>query len=173
MNNPYKILGVSRSANLNIARNKYIKLSKQFHPDVSKYNLEVSENKMKEVNSAYSLIKSSIARGVIAYRPRGRFTKEEIDELIQRFNEGQSLYKIGRDMKRKQRSVKRHLINAGLMEEEIFYDTYTKNINLDLDWSYNKFFFKTFLIACISFIMLIEPRLNLLEMWIYGLIDIF
>ena len=49
MNNPYKILGVSRSANLNIARNKYIKLSKQFHPDVSKYNLEVSENKMKEV----------------------------------------------------------------------------------------------------------------------------
>ena len=173
MNNPYKILGISRSANLNIARNKYIKLSKQFHPDVSKYNLEVSENKMKEVNSAYSLIKSSIARGVIAYRPRGRFTKEEIDELIQRFNEGQSLYKIGRDMKRKQRSVKRHLINAGLMEEEIFYDTYTKNINLDLDWSYNKFFFKTFLIACISFIMLIEPRLNLLEMWIYGLIDIF
>lgn len=173
MNNPYKILGISRSANLNIARNKYIKLSKQFHPDVSKYNLEVSENKMKEVNSAYSLIKNSIARGVIAYRPRGRFTKEEIDELIQRFNEGQSLYKIGRDMKRKQRSVKRHLINAGLMEEEIFYDTYTKNINLDLDWSYNKFFIKTFLIACISFIMLIEPRLNLLEMWIYGLIDIF
>ena len=173
MNNPYKILGISRSANLNIARNKYIKLSKQFHPDVSKYNLEVSENKMKEVNRAYSLIKSSIARGVIAYRPRGRFTKDEIDELIQRFNEGQSLYKIGRDMKRKQRSVKRHLINAGLMEEEIFYDTYTKNINLDLDWSYNKFFFKTFLIACISFIMLIEPRLNLLEMWIYGLIDIF
>ena len=115
MNNPYKILGISRSANLNIARNKYIKLSKQFHPDVSKYNLEVSENKMKEVNSAYSLIKNSIARGVIAYRPRGRFTKEEIDELIQRFNEGQSLYKIGRDMKRKQRSVKRHLINAGLI----------------------------------------------------------
>ena len=173
MNNPYKILGISKSANLNIARNKYIKLSKQFHPDVSKYNLEVSENKMKEVNSAFSLIKNSIARGVIAYRPRGRFTKEEIHELIQRFNEGQSLYKIGRDMKRKQRSVKRHLINAGLMEEEIFYDTYTKNINLDLDWSYNKFFFKTFLIACISFIMLIEPRLNLLEMWIYGLIDIF
>ena len=173
MNNPYKILGISRSANLNIARNKYIKLSKQFHPDVSKYNLEVSENKMKEVNSAYSLIKSSIARGVIAYRPRGRFTKDEIDELIQRFNEGQSLYKIGRDMKRKQRSVKRHLINAGLMEEEIFYDTYTKNINLDLDWSYTKFFIKIFLIACISFIMLIEPRLNLLEMWIYGLIDIF
>ena len=120
MNNPYKILGISKSANLNIARNKYIKLSKQFHPDVSKYNLEVSENKMKEVNSAYSLIKNSIARGVIAYRPRGRFTKEEINELIQRFNEGQSLYKIGRDMKRKQRSVKRHLINAGLMEEEIF-----------------------------------------------------
>jgi curved DNA-binding protein CbpA len=120
MKNPYKILGISRSANKEIVRNKYIQLSKQFHPDISKYNLQVSENKMKQINNAYSLIKKSIARGVIAYRPRGKFTKNEINELIERFNEGQSLYKIGRDMKRKQRSIKKHLIAAGLLEEEIY-----------------------------------------------------
>ena len=86
---------------------------------------------MKEINNAYSLIKLSISRGVLAFRPKGRFTKEEIKELIQRFNEGQSLYKIGRDMKRKQKSIKRHLILAGLMEEEIYvYDVQGETFNV-------------------------------------------
>ena len=86
---------------------------------------------MKQINSAYSLIKKSLARGVITYRPRGRFTKDEINELIERFNEGQSLYKIGRDMKRKQRSIKKHLILAGLMEEEIYtYDIQSDTFNI-------------------------------------------
>ena len=131
MNNPYKTLGLSRTANLDIARSKYIQLSKKFHPDISKYNPQISEKKMKQINSAYSLIKKSLARGVITYRPRGRFTKDEINELIERFNEGQSLYKIGRDMKRKQRSIKKHLILAGLMEEEIYtYDIQSDTFNI-------------------------------------------
>ena len=131
MNNPYKTLGLSRTANLDIARSKYIQLSKKFHPDISKYNPQISEKKMKQINSAYSLIKKSLARGVITYRPRGRFTRDEINELIERFNEGQSLYKIGRDMKRKQRSIKKHLILAGLMEEEIYtYDIQSDTLNI-------------------------------------------
>ena len=97
MDNPYKILGLSRTANLDLARSKYIQLSKKFHPDISKYTLLVSESKMKQINSAYSLIKTSIAKGIISYRPKGRFTKDEINELIERFKEGQTLYKIGRD----------------------------------------------------------------------------
>ena len=131
MNNPYKTLGLSRTANLDIARSKYIQLSKKFHPDISKYNPQISEKKMKQINSAYSLIKKSLARGVITYRPRGRFTRDQINELIERFNEGQSLYKIGRDMKRKQRSIKKHLILAGLMEEEIYtYDIQSDTLNI-------------------------------------------
>ena len=101
-----------------IARNRYIQLAKQYHPDTSKFNVKNSEAKMKEINNAYSLIKLSISRGVLAFRPKGRFTKEEIKELIQRFNEGQSLYKIGRGMKRKQRSIKKHLISAGLWKKK-------------------------------------------------------
>ena len=155
MKNPYKVLGISRSANKEIARNKYIQLSKQFHPDISKYNLQVSENKMKKINNAYSLIKKSIARGVIAYRPRGRFTKDEINELIERFNEGQSLYKIGRDMKRKQRSIKKHLISAGLLEEEIYYyDVQDDVSNI------------TYVLAKYSLFFLITIILLILNQWI-------
>ena len=49
---------------------------------------------------------------------QGRFTKAEILEAEERFNLGQSLYKIGRDMKRSQASIRCHLINLGLMEYE-------------------------------------------------------
>lgn len=154
MKNPYKILGISRSANKEKVRNKYIQLSKQFHPDISKYNLQVSENKMKQINNAYSLIKKSIARGVIAYRPRGRFTKDEIYELIERFKQGQSLYKIGRDMKRKQRSVKKHLVSAGLLEEEIYdYD--------DQNYSFNIIY----LLAKHSLLFLLIITLLILNQW--------
>jgi len=50
-------------------------------------------------------------------RKLGRFTKAEILEAEARFHDGQSIYKIGRDMKRKQRPIKLHLINLGLMDE--------------------------------------------------------
>ena len=131
MNNPYKIFGISRTADQSTARNRYIQLAKQYHPDTSTFNAQNSEAKMKEINNAYNSIKLSISRGVLAFRPKGRFTKEEIKELIQRFNEGQSLYKIGRDMKRKQRSIKKHLVSAGLMEEEIYvYDVQDGTFNI-------------------------------------------
>ena len=48
----------------------------------------------------------------------GRFTKAEILEAEERFKLGQSLCKIGRDMKRSQTSIRGHLINLGLMEYE-------------------------------------------------------
>ena len=50
---------------------------------------------------------------------QGRFAKAEILEAEERFLEGQTLYKIGRDMKRSQASIKGHLINLGLIEYEL------------------------------------------------------
>ena len=38
----------------------------------------------------------------------GRFSKDEILEVEERFLEGQSLYKIGRCMKRSKASIKGH-----------------------------------------------------------------
>ena len=168
-NNPYKTLGLSRTANLDIARKKYVQLSKKFHPDISKYTLQVSESKMKQINSAYSLIKTSITKGVISYRPKGRFTKDEIVELIERFKQDQTLYKIGRDMKRKQRSIKRHLILAGLMEETVYDFTPTTTKKADMDISYFNISIKISITIFMAFIMLIEPRFNLIQLWVEGL----
>ena len=170
MNDPYKTLGVKRTSNVSLVRNKYIQLAKKYHPDTSNSSLQSSEDKMKQINNAYDLIKSSISRGVAAFRPRGRFTKKEINELIERYIEGQSLYKIGRDMKRKQRSIRRHLENAGLMEDE-YYNSYKD----DYDDKYYKFilFLKLAFVAFIALIIswiIYDPQLYILESWFdYGM----
>jgi curved DNA-binding protein CbpA len=178
MNNPYETLGVKRTSNVSIVRNKYIQLAKKYHPDTSNSSLQSSEDKMKQINNAYDLIKSSISRvkagfrprGKAEFRPRGRFTKKEINELIERYIEGQSLYKIGRDMKRKQRSIRRHLENAGLMEDE-YYNSYKD----DYDDKYYKFIlflklaFVAFIVLIISWIIY-DPQLYILESWFdYGI----
>ena len=170
MNNPYETLGVKRTSNASIVRNKYIQLAKKYHPDTSDFSLQFSEDKMKQINNAYDLIKSSISRVKAGFRPRGRFTKKEINELIERYIEGQSLYKIGRDMKRKQRSIRRHLENAGLMEDE-YYDSYKD----DYDDKYYKFIlflklaFIAFIPLTISWITY-DPQLYILESWFdYGM----
>ena len=181
MNNPYETLGVKRTSNVSIVRNKYIQLAKKYHPDTSDFSLQFSEDKMKQINNAYDLIKSSISRvkagfrprgkagfrprDKAEFRPRGRFTKKEINELIERYIEGQSLYKIGRDMKRKQRSIRRHLENAGLMENE-YYKSYEDNY----DDKYYKFIlflklaFVAFIVLIISWIIY-DPQLYILESW--------
>ena len=61
---------------------------------------------------------------------QGRFTKAEILEAEERFNLGQSLYKIGRDMKRSQASIRGHLINLGLIEYETEPVVYESNFSI-------------------------------------------
>ena len=64
-------------------------------------------------------------------RKLGRLTKAEILEAEARFIEGQSIYKIGRAMRRKQRPIKLHLINLGLLEESCLEINYTQNKEFD------------------------------------------
>ena len=75
---------------------------------------------MQEINEAFQKIKSSVSDTIVSIRPKGRFTKNEKEEIVRRYNAGKSLYKIGRDMKRRQKSIVRHLIRLGLMEEPIY-----------------------------------------------------
>ena len=97
MSNPYKILGVPFSSNAQQVRAKYLNLAKRFHPDISDLDVNISAKKMIEINDAYAKIKNYFQFNTVLTRPKGRFTKDEIDELIKRFTSGQSLYKIGRD----------------------------------------------------------------------------
>ena len=92
-------------------------MAKKYHPDTTDYNNEIALSKIQEINEAYSKIKETISNNVVLIRPKGRFTKNEIEEIVHRFNSGQSLYKIGRDMKRRQKSIVKHLVRLGLIEE--------------------------------------------------------
>ena len=51
--NPFEVLGLSKSADDEEIKRTYLKLAKQYHPDV---NPNYSE-KFKEINEAYNLIK--------------------------------------------------------------------------------------------------------------------
>lgn len=62
-------------------------------------------------------------------RKKGRFTKVEILELESRFKNGQSIYKIGREMKRKQWPIKLHLADLGLIESDLINNVKTQNSN--------------------------------------------
>jgi molecular chaperone DnaJ len=58
MTDPYKILGVSRSASNAEIKTAYKKLCRKYHPDanVNSPNAKMAEEKFKEIQSAYAMI---------------------------------------------------------------------------------------------------------------------
>lgn len=61
MNDPYKILGVTRTASQEDIKKAYRKLAKKYHPDLNPGNTEL-EKKFKEAAHAFDLIGTSEAR---------------------------------------------------------------------------------------------------------------
>lgn len=62
MKNYYKILGVTSNASTNEIREAYINLVKKFHPDLCSGNTQYAEEKMKDINEAYRMLKDPILR---------------------------------------------------------------------------------------------------------------
>lgn len=60
MNDPYSVLGVSRTATQEEVAAAYRKLAKKYHPDLNPGNEEAAK-KMSEVNAAYDAIKNGTA----------------------------------------------------------------------------------------------------------------
>lgn len=56
MKDYYRILEVSEYASEDIIKNAYKTLSKKYHPDLHKEQYKFYENKMKEINEAYSIL---------------------------------------------------------------------------------------------------------------------
>ena len=58
MNDPYKVLGVSRTATDEEIKDAYRKLAKKYHPDQYAESplKELADEKMKEINEAYDAI---------------------------------------------------------------------------------------------------------------------
>ena len=106
MPNPYITLGISPSADYATARKRYISLAKKYHPDNFASSRKVSEDKMKQINNAFQLIKEEVLHDIVHFYYKGKFTKSEIDEIVKRYCKGQSLNKISRDMKRSRQAIR-------------------------------------------------------------------
>src|SRR5277367_3362887 len=70
MSDPYKILGVSKTASADEIKSAYRKLAKKLHPDVNPGRKEI-EQKFKEVTAAYDLLSDEAKRA--------RYDRGEID----------------------------------------------------------------------------------------------
>lgn len=70
MQDPYKVLGVARTASADDIRSAYRDLAKRFHPDLNPGN-EKAENRFKEISAAYNMLSDE--------DKRGRFDRGEID----------------------------------------------------------------------------------------------
>ena len=119
MINPYNVLGVSQSSDYETIRKKYISLAKKYHPDNFASSTSVSEEKMKKVNNAFNLIKETVQHKIIHFYHKGKFTQTEINEVVFRYNRGESLNKIAREMDRSREAIRRHLIRLGYVDKPV------------------------------------------------------
>ena len=63
MRDPYEVLGVSRNADDTAIKHAYRKLARETHPDLHP-NDKTAENRFKEIQAAYALLKDSEKRAV-------------------------------------------------------------------------------------------------------------
>jgi DnaJ-class molecular chaperone len=70
MNDPYKTLGISKTASADEIKKSYRKLAKQHHPDVNQGNAQAA-SRFKDISSAYDLLSDP--------DKRARFDRGEID----------------------------------------------------------------------------------------------
>lgn len=92
----------------------------------------------------------------------GKYTKEELVLLTKLYKEGLSIYKIARDLKRSQKSVRNNLIRLGLLEGKII--TYRSDVIID-----NKSIINTtnLLLIILLLISIIQLQINFLEFTTY------
>ena len=123
MINPYNVLGVSQSSDYDTIRKKYISLAKKHHPDNFASSSKVSEEKMKKINNAFNLIKETVHHKIVHFYHKGKFTQAEINEVVFRYNKGQSFNKMAREMDRSREAIRRHLIRLGYVDEPVKRET--------------------------------------------------
>ena len=96
----------------------------------------------------------------------GRYTKEEISELIRLFEQGHSFYKICRAINRSQESIRNNLIRFGKIKGKIVQRRYNTKVT-QVKMKEKNLLFESlkhlFILTFIVFIMLLNRRLNPVE----------
>src|SRR5579859_4752234 len=112
MNDPYKTLGVSKTASADEIKKAYRKLAKQHHPDLNPGSVEAA-SRFKDISSAYDLLSDA--------DKRGRFDRGEIDASGQERPDS-SFYRsyAGGPQGARYRS------NAGFDPSDIFADMFSR-----------------------------------------------
>ena len=162
MINPYNVLGISQSADYETVRKKYIQLAKKYHPDNFASSGKVSEEKMKKINNAFNQIKETVHHKIKYFYCKGKFTEDEINEAILRFNKGQSLNKMAREMSRSRETIRRQLIKLGYISDPVKQKTVLKKPK----W-YDVFIpsFHTSLFICMTISMILSfPYMGLMSL---------
>ena len=80
MRDPYEVLNVSKNASDEEITKAYRQLAKKYHPDLNPNNPEAAE-KMKEINSAYDMIKSGKANQYQSYNNSSSSSNSSYDSF--------------------------------------------------------------------------------------------
>ena len=92
-----------------------------------------------------------------------KYTKKELVLLTKLYKEGLSIYKIARDLKRSQKSVRNNLIRLGLLEGKII--TYKNDVIIDNKKSIINT--TNLLLIILLLISIIQLQINFLEFTTY------
>ena len=108
----------------------------------------------------------------------GRYTKNEIAELIRMFGEGYSVYKICRNLNRSQKSIRNNLIRLGLIEGVItplqsnFKEKNDKG-ELTLLSNVFRYIWRFFILFFLSILFVLKPNFNILDIFLFNIFLLF
>ena len=102
----------------------------------------------------------------------GRHSKKEVSELIRMFDEGNSIYKICKNLNRSQKSIRNNLIRLGKIEGEISPKRFSKSKTIVVSNSSVGslalgYIWYGFILLTLSMIFVMKPHFNILEIILF------
>lgn len=114
----YQILNVNKQSSTEEIKSAYKAAAKKYHPDLYKGDKKVAEEKMKQINEAYSLLSqphSPTTQRSTYSAPEERYSKECEDILWKFLNNMYEIQKEEREYQRKMRKIFKVILSLVLI----------------------------------------------------------